>query len=176
MALLDRLTSQGVAGGKHTAVVSRACYNAAISACARSNRSELCLTLLRDMRSRIGLGPDFYTYGAVTSGLAKGGRSTRALEILHEMRDAGMEPDWVCLKAVVDACQNRGSAEEAGQVLRQVKHGLFPRGRESWRPLLPPSSWLARSWLSPLRWEGCLPCFPVTPAPLRTVRCLPNPF
>lgn len=76
--------------------------------------------MLRSMRSRTGLVPDAYTYGAVLSGLAKTGRAQKALEILNEMRTAGTSPDWVCLKAAMEACENRGSFKEAMVVLTYV--------------------------------------------------------
>lgn len=95
-------------------------YNAAITACARGRRFEMALDLLRDMHAKSGISPDRYSYAAAMTGLAKAGKPTRALLLLQDMRKAGMTPDFVCLSAAMEACENRGSWKEAAEVLAQV--------------------------------------------------------
>lgn len=96
-------------------------YNAAITACSRGRRSDLALDLLRNMRPRSGISPDRYSYAAAMAGLAKAGKPLAALVLLEDMRKDGVAPDFVCLSAAMEACENRGAWGEAGEVLQQVR-------------------------------------------------------
>ncbi|CAM9369923.1 unnamed protein product [Ectocarpus sp. 4 AP-2014] len=96
-------------------------YNAAITACSRASKVPAALRLIDEMSSRSGLSPDIYSYAAVMSGLAKARNPGRAIELLGEMRAAGMEPDLVCLKGAMEACRSKGAPKEASVVLEQVR-------------------------------------------------------
>ena len=79
------------------------------------------LKLLGEMSSRSGLAPDLYSYAAVMSGLVKARNPKRALQLLGEMREAGVEPDVVCLASAMEACESKGAPQEAAEVLEQVR-------------------------------------------------------
>lgn len=52
--------------------------------------------------------------------VANGARGDKALELLDEMRAAGVAADPVCLKLAMEACQNQGAWRQAGEIIKQV--------------------------------------------------------
>ncbi|KAL8538409.1 hypothetical protein ACS0TY_000420 [Phlomoides rotata] len=54
---------------------------------------------------------DVVTWNAMISGYAQHGFSEKALNLFNEMRNEGMEPDWITFVGVLSACNHAGLVE-----------------------------------------------------------------
>lgn len=85
-------------------------YNMAISACARRDRFEEALRLLREMPS-VGLVPDGWSYGATLGACAGTGQASTALRLFREMEERGIEATAWNFKHVLHACYDSKTGE-----------------------------------------------------------------
>lgn len=99
---------------------SLACYNAVLSAWARSDDPDAvdrAEALLHDMKGTAGAAPDVVSYGALLSCYARRGMGRKALDLLRTMHslhasgELSRPPSAVCYGTVVDALAKSDDAD-----------------------------------------------------------------
>jgi len=85
---------------------------------------------------------DVVMYGCVLNACSVAGEWQRALALLRDMEDRGMQPNLVCYTSVITACQRAGEWRKALNILiRMSNNGPSPDARvggfcnkdENWR-------------------------------------------
>lgn len=84
-------------------VVALACFNAAISACARNGRWREGLEILKSI-DESGLTPDVMSFSAAISACEKDENWEQAIELLDSMRTRGISPNVICFNAALSSC------------------------------------------------------------------------
>lgn len=91
-------------------------------------------TALIDMYSRCGSVDDFIrvfeempdrnvlTWTALINGLAVHGRGREALRMFNEMKESGLQPDDIIIRAVLVACSHGGLVADGRQVFDSIKN------------------------------------------------------
>jgi len=97
-------------------------YTTAMRACARGGRAGKAMELFGAARD-MGLKLDVYIYTTAMDACAKGGgtRWKKALSLMDEMRDEGIEPNEVTYGVAVMACGNGGKWERALELLDRMR-------------------------------------------------------
>ncbi|EOY23498.1 Tetratricopeptide repeat-like superfamily protein [Theobroma cacao] len=97
--------------------------NALISMYARCGHIEAAFLVFNEMGDR-----NVISWTSMITGFAKHGFATRALEIFHEMLEAGIRPNEITYTAVLSACSHAGLISEGWEIFNSmpIEHGLVP--------------------------------------------------
>ena len=79
------------------------------------------LELLQMSKSKYIVNPDVITYNAAISACEKGRQWKRALELLEEMANRGLEPNVITYSAAISACEKGGQWKRALKLLEEMK-------------------------------------------------------
>ena len=129
--ILDEMRTRGVQPSEVT-------YSVAITACGNGGQWERAMELLNQMRMK-RMPINVITYSSTISALAKAARrnlkgtvggqgtadelSTKALDLLGQMKKEGVEPDAYSYSGAISACASAGRWEEALDLMAQMKKG-----------------------------------------------------
>lgn len=129
--ILDEMRTRGVQPSEVT-------YSVAITACGNGGQWQRALELLNQMRMK-GMPINVITYSSTISALAKAARrnlkgtvggegsadelSTKALDLLEQMKKEGVEPDAYSYSGAISACASAGRWQEALDLMSQMKKG-----------------------------------------------------
>jgi len=107
LSLLQEMKGRGISPG----VVG---FGATISACFHGDAWERALLVLEQMqREHPPVLPDLICYSAAISACAKAGKVGEVLQLLAEMRSAGVMPDVIVYQAVISSCAAAGDPASA---------------------------------------------------------------
>ena len=129
--ILDEMRTRGVQPSEVT-------YSVAITACGNGGQWQRAMELLNQMRMK-GMPINVITYSSTISALAKAARrnlkgtvggegiadelSTKALDLLEQMKKEGVEPDAYSYSGAISACASAGRWKEALDLMSQMKKG-----------------------------------------------------
>eukprot|EP00563_Minutocellus_polymorphus_P002694 CAMPEP_0181027756 /NCGR_PEP_ID=MMETSP1070-20121207/4324_1 /TAXON_ID=265543 /ORGANISM="Minutocellus polymorphus, Strain NH13" /LENGTH=1000 /DNA_ID=CAMNT_0023104999 /DNA_START=50 /DNA_END=3052 /DNA_ORIENTATION=- len=129
--ILDEMRTRGVQPTEVT-------YSVAITACGNGGQWQRAMELLNQMRMK-GMSINVITYSSTISALAKAARrnmketgggegsseelSSKALDLLEQMKKEGVEPDTYSYSGAISACASAGRWEEALDLMAQMKKG-----------------------------------------------------
>ena len=129
--ILDEMRTRGVQPTEVT-------YSVAITACGNGGQWERAMELLNQMRMK-GMSINVITYSSTISALAKAARrnmketasargsaeelSSKALDLLEQMKKDGVEPDTYSYSGAINACASAGRWENALDLMAQMKKG-----------------------------------------------------
>ena len=129
--ILDEMRTHGVQPTEVT-------YSVAITACGNGGQWERAMELLNQMRMK-GMSINVITYSSTISALAKAARrnmketasaggsaeelSSKALDLLEQMKKEGVEPDTYSYSGAINACASAGRWEDALDLMAQMKKG-----------------------------------------------------
>ncbi|KAK8537185.1 hypothetical protein V6N13_042133 [Hibiscus sabdariffa] len=103
---------------------NRCVCNALISMYARCGHIEASFQVFNKMGDR-----NVISWTSMITGFAKHGFATRALEIYHEMLEAGIRPNEITYIAVLSACSHAGLVSEGWEIFNSMhrEHKIAPR-------------------------------------------------
>ena len=129
--ILDEMRTRGVQPSEVT-------YSVAITACGNGGQWQRAMELLNQMRMK-GMPINVITYSSTISALAKAARrnlkgtvggegtadelSTKALDLLEQMKKECVEPDAYSYSGAISACASAGRWKEALDLMAQMKKG-----------------------------------------------------
>jgi len=131
LEILDEMRTRGVQPSEVT-------YSVAITACGNGGQWQRAMELLNQMRTK-GMSINVITYSSTISALAKAARrtlketiggegsaeelSTKALDLLEQMKEDGVAPDAYSYSGAISACASAGRWKEALDLLARMKKG-----------------------------------------------------
>jgi len=97
-------------------------YNLAMRACVRNSAAERALELMDEMASLAdGARPDQISYGTAINAAAKSGQWKRGVELLAQMREAGLPANVLCYAAAISGCASVGEWRTATDLLVEMR-------------------------------------------------------
>lgn len=100
-------------------------FNALLSACIHSKLYDKLPTLFDEIPKKYNLSPDKVSYGFLLKSYCDSGSSDRALELLNDMENKGLEVSAIAYTTVLNCLYKQGNDEEAERLWSEmVKKGV----------------------------------------------------
>ncbi|CAB1098432.1 unnamed protein product [Ectocarpus sp. CCAP 1310/34] len=97
--------------------------NTVMAACAAEGEWELALEVMKKAQREDRLHPTRVTYNTAISACGRRGESDRAVQLLREMRVAGLAPDTISYNSAIAACAVKGQWRRALSLLGEMGAG-----------------------------------------------------
>lgn len=96
-------------------------FNALLFACTRSRLYDKVPILFDEIPKKYNLSPDKISYGLLLKSHCDSGSSDKALELLNEMENKGVEVTTVTYTTVLNCLYKQGNAEEAERLWTEME-------------------------------------------------------
>lgn len=96
-------------------------FNALLFACTRSRLYDKVPILFDEIPKKYNLSPDKISYGLLLKSHCDSGSSDKALELLNEMENKGVEVTTVTYTTVLNCLYKQGNAEEAERLWSEME-------------------------------------------------------
>eukprot|EP00953_Heterococcus_sp_UTEX-ZZ885_P003307 2313-Heterococcus_DN1.PRE.1 len=96
-------------------------YTATIDACSATGQWQQAVQLLREMQQQQQLTPDVMAFNCAISACQKGGNWQLAIELLREVQTAGLKPDQIMYRCLIDALHGADELDKAETMYLEMR-------------------------------------------------------